>query len=74
MGKAYENKKKTAQAKSKTNALATQKKINTINRNKLPYNTVLKPTWTYGIQLWGQPPVPTHKSSSAFNPRLSGPF
>jgi hypothetical protein len=54
MGKANQNKKKIAQPKSETNALATQKKIHTINRNKLLlYKAVLKPIRTYGIQLWG---------------------
>ncbi|MDR1498767.1 MAG: hypothetical protein LBS34_00575, partial [Rickettsiales bacterium] len=49
-----EKKKKTAQPKSETNALATQKKINTITESKLLlYKAVLKPIWTYGIQLWG---------------------
>jgi hypothetical protein len=38
------------------------------------YNTVLKTIWTYGIQLWGQTQIPTSKSSSPFNPRLSDPF
>jgi hypothetical protein len=36
----------------------------------LLYKAVLKPIWTYG----GQPSIPTLKSSSAFNPRLSDPF
>jgi hypothetical protein len=36
MGKAHQNKKKTAQPKSETNALATRKKINTINRKQTP--------------------------------------
>jgi hypothetical protein len=40
----------------------------------LLYKAVLIPIWTYGIQLWGQPPIPTSKSSSAYNPRLSDPF
>jgi hypothetical protein len=40
----------------------------------LLYKAVLKPIWTHGIQVWGQPPIPTSKSSSAFNPRLSDPF
>jgi hypothetical protein len=34
MGKAHQNKKKTAQPEGEINALATRKKINTINRNK----------------------------------------
>jgi hypothetical protein len=38
------------------------------------YKAVLKPRWTNGFQLWGQPPIPTSKSSSAFNPKLSDPF
>jgi hypothetical protein len=41
-----------------------------IERKLLLYKAVLKPIWTYG----GQPPIPTSKSSSAFNPRLSNPF
>jgi hypothetical protein len=36
MGKAHQIKKKIAQPKSKTNALATQKKINIINRKQTP--------------------------------------
>jgi hypothetical protein len=54
MGKAHQNKMKTSQPRSETNALATQKKINTINRKQTPpIQAVLKPIWTYGIQLWG---------------------
>jgi hypothetical protein len=34
------------------------------------YKAVLIPIWTYGIQLWGQSPIPTSISSSVFNPRL----
>jgi hypothetical protein len=45
-----------------------------IERKLLLYKAVLKPIWTYRIQLWGQPPIPTSKSSSAFNPRLSDPY
>jgi hypothetical protein len=40
----------------------------------LLYKAVLEPIWTYGVQLWGQPPIPTSKTSSAFNLRLSDPF
>jgi hypothetical protein len=40
----------------------------------LLYTAVLKPIWTYGIQLWGQPQILTSKSSNAFNPRLPDPF
>jgi hypothetical protein len=48
MGKAHQNQKKTAQPKSETNALATT------SRKQFPlYKAVLKPMWTYGIQLWG---------------------
>jgi hypothetical protein len=36
MGKAHQNQKKTAQPKSETNALATRKKINIINRKQTP--------------------------------------
>jgi hypothetical protein len=45
-----------------------------IESKLLLYKAVLKPIWTYGIQLWGQPPISISKSSSAFNPRLSDPF
>jgi hypothetical protein len=38
--------------------------------SNLLYKAVLKPLWTYG----GQPPIPTSKSSRAFNPRLSDLF
>jgi hypothetical protein len=48
MGKAHQNQRKTAQPKSETNAIATQKKINTINRKQTP-----ETHWTYGIQLRG---------------------
>jgi hypothetical protein len=40
----------------------------------LLYKAVFKHIWTYGIQQWGQPPIPTSKSSSSFNPGLSDPF
>jgi hypothetical protein len=36
MGKAHQNQKKTVQPKSETNALATRKKINTVNRKQTP--------------------------------------
>jgi hypothetical protein len=36
VGKAHQNQKKTAQPERETNALATQKKINTINRKQTP--------------------------------------
>jgi hypothetical protein len=36
MGKAHQNQKKTAQPKRETNALATGKKINTINKKQTP--------------------------------------
>jgi hypothetical protein len=45
-----------------------------IESKLLLYKAVLKPIWTYGIQPWGQPLIPTLKSSSALNPRLSDPF
>jgi hypothetical protein len=54
MGKAHQIQKETAQPKSETNELATQKKINTIHRKQIPpTQTMLKPIWIYGIQLWG---------------------
>jgi hypothetical protein len=36
MGEAHQNQKKTTQPKSETNAVATRKKINTINRKQTP--------------------------------------
>jgi hypothetical protein len=45
MGIAHQNKKKTAQPKSET-TLSVESKL-------LLYKAVLKPIWTYGIQLWG---------------------
>jgi hypothetical protein len=39
----------------------------------LLYKVVFKPVWTYGIRLWGEPPIPISKSSSALTPRLSDP-
>jgi hypothetical protein len=71
MGKAHQNQKKTAQPESETSELATRKKINTINRKQTP--PIQSSTATH-MDLWGQPPIPTSKSSSAFNPRLSDPF
>jgi hypothetical protein len=54
MGKAHQNKKKTPEPKSEINALATRKKINTVNRKQTPpIQSILKPIWTYEIQLWG---------------------
>jgi hypothetical protein len=44
---------KPAQPKSKTNELATWKKSTLSTESKLLYKPVLKPIWTYGIQLWG---------------------
>jgi hypothetical protein len=73
--KAHQNQKKTAQPTSETNALATRK-INAINRKQtLPIES--SNSNTYGLMEFsygGQPPIPTPKSSSAFNPRRSDPF
>jgi hypothetical protein len=33
----------------------------------LIYKTILKPIWTYGIQLWGTVPLATLKSENASN-------
>jgi hypothetical protein len=75
MGKAHQNqKKRTAQPKSETNALVTWKKITLSIGSKLLYKEVLKPIWTYGIQIWGTASNFNMKSSNAFNPRLSNPF
>jgi hypothetical protein len=54
MGKAHQNQKKTAQPKSETMRwlLGRRSKIS-IEGKLLFYKTVLKPIWTYGIQLWG---------------------
>jgi hypothetical protein len=38
------------------------------------YKVVLKYMLTCGIQLWGQPPIPTSISSIALNIRLFDPF
>jgi hypothetical protein len=46
MGKAHQNKKKTAQLKSETNALTTRK-INTINREQT--SPIQSSTQTHGI-------------------------
>jgi hypothetical protein len=48
MGKAYQNQKKTAQPKCETNALASQMKINTTNRNQNP----LQSSTETHIDLW----------------------
>jgi hypothetical protein len=79
MAKAHQNKKKTAQPKSETNALATRKKIDIMNRKQTSpiqssYKAVFEPIWPMEFSYGGQPPIPTSKSSSAFNPRLSDPF
>jgi hypothetical protein len=44
-----------------------------IESKLLLYKAVLKPIWIYEIHLL-QPPIPTSKSISDFNPRLSDPF
>jgi hypothetical protein len=69
--KHIKSKKEITQPKSETNELAARKKINTISRKQTPpVQSSLKPIWTYG----SQPQIPTSKSSSASNPRLSDPF
>jgi hypothetical protein len=72
MGKAHQIQKKTAQPESETNALATRKKINTINRKQTP--PIPNPYRPLEFSYGEQPQIPTSKSFSAFNPRLSGPF
>jgi hypothetical protein len=37
MGKAHQNKKKSDKPESETNALATRKKMSTINRKQIPH-------------------------------------
>jgi hypothetical protein len=44
------------------------------NENKLLiYNTIIKPTWTYGIQLWDAPANPTLPLYSETSPKYSDP-
>jgi hypothetical protein len=71
MGKAHET-QKTAEPKCETNALATRKKRQKANSSntKLYSNPCGPMQFSYGAQ----PPIPTLKSSSAFNPRLPDPF
>jgi hypothetical protein len=38
--------------------LGRKSKLSTSNK-LLIYKTILKPVWTYGIQLWGRLPLPT---------------
>jgi hypothetical protein len=53
MGKAHKNRKKTAQPKHETNALATGRRSTlSIESKLLLYKAVLKSIWTYEIQLW----------------------
>jgi hypothetical protein len=53
MGKAHQNQEKTAQPKSETNAMATLKKINTINRKQTPIQSSAQ---TH-MDLWNYPPA-----------------
>jgi hypothetical protein len=73
MRKTHQNQKKTAQSKSETNALAARK-LNAINRKQTP--PVQSSTQTH-MALWNSAmgdSLQFQQSSSAFNPRLSGPF
>jgi hypothetical protein len=75
MGKALPSLKTQLNLKAKQmHWLLGRRSTLSIESKLLLYKAVLKPIWTYGIQLWGQPPIPTSKSSSAFNPRLSDQF
>jgi hypothetical protein len=76
MGKAHQIQKKRAQPESETNEVATREKMNTINRKQTP--PIQSSTQTHmnlrNSAMGGQRPIPTSKSSSAFNTIFSDPF
>jgi hypothetical protein len=75
MGEAHQNQKKPINPKVKQMHWLFRRRSTLSTENKLLlYKAVLKPIWTYGIQLWGQSQIPTSKSSSASNSRLPDPF
>ena len=52
--RAHYQEKETNRLKSKRNQMANREKLKPITRNKLlVYVAVIKPIWTYGIELWG---------------------
>jgi hypothetical protein len=65
MNKEHQTQKKTAQPKSGTNALATRKKINTIDRKETP--PIQSRTQTHGIQLRGDSVQFQHRNIPALS-------
>jgi hypothetical protein len=70
LGETYQNEKKTIQSKVQKNVLASVKTTLSIESKLLLYKVVIKPIWTYGIQLWGQSEIPTQKYYNGFNLKL----
>jgi hypothetical protein len=68
MGKERQNQKKTAQPKNKQMHWLLGKSTQSIGSKIFLYKAILKQIWTYSFQIWGTPPIPKSKSSSAFNP------
>jgi hypothetical protein len=53
LAETHQDKLPTHESKSTTNVLAPRTTIQTFTGNKiLVYKCILKPIWTYGIQLW----------------------
>jgi hypothetical protein len=71
MGKHIKTKRKQLNLKAKQmNWLLGRRSTLSTESKLLLYKALLKLIWTYG----GQPPIPTSKSSSAFNPRVNAPW